>query len=196
MHLRCAAHSCAGGVCHRGHPRPARPDERQEAAQVQHLLPAPLQPALAASCWVCPALMRWRAPCPMRCAPQAALRHKQQRQCQEAGTCCASLLFQGPGSTSRAAPACSCIVQGRPAACTTMDGLPRRQSMIVQAPEDGTDVVAAAKRVLKSSALESLGLQGQAGHRHAHRPVCAAGARSSPTMAWLPAWAPPPLPAT
>ena len=31
--------------------------------------------------------------------------------------------------------------------------------MIVQAPEDGTDVVAAAKRVLKSSALESLGLQ-------------------------------------
>ena len=31
--------------------------------------------------------------------------------------------------------------------------------MIVQAPEDGTDVVAAAKRVLKSSALETLGLQ-------------------------------------
>ncbi|KAK9797001.1 hypothetical protein WJX73_002827 [Symbiochloris irregularis] len=34
-----------------------------------------------------------------------------------------------------------------------------RQSMIVQAPEDGADVVTAAKRVLMSSQMESLGLQ-------------------------------------
>ena len=33
------------------------------------------------------------------------------------------------------------------------------QSMIVQAPEEGTDVVTAAKRVLMSSELESLGLR-------------------------------------
>ena len=34
-----------------------------------------------------------------------------------------------------------------------------RQSMIVQAPEEGADVVTAAKRVLMSSQLESLGLR-------------------------------------
>ena len=34
-----------------------------------------------------------------------------------------------------------------------------RQSMIVQAPEEGADVVTAAKRVLMSSEMESLGLQ-------------------------------------
>lgn len=34
-----------------------------------------------------------------------------------------------------------------------------RQSMIVQAPEEGADVVTAAKRVLMSSELESLGLR-------------------------------------
>ena len=53
----------------------------------------------------------------------------------------------------------TCTSWAREQAACKLPGSKVRMCVCMQAPEDNTDVVVAAKRVLKSSALESLGLQ-------------------------------------